>query len=73
MTGSTDGSLRLSPNIVDPDGFYAELITLHEGLSREESEALNARLVLVLANHVGDRNILRAAFAAARTKGTTGD
>ena len=47
--------LRLGPNLPDPDGFYAELIALHEGLSREDSEALNARLVLVLANHIGRR------------------
>ena len=40
MTGPTGNGLRLSPNIADPDGFYAELIALHEGLSREDSEAL---------------------------------
>lgn len=66
MTGPVEAGLRLSPNIADPDGFYAELIALHEGLSREDSEALNARLVLVLANHVGDREVLRAAFTAAK-------
>lgn len=58
--------LRLAPNLPDPDGFYAELIALHEGLSREDSEALNARLVLVLANHIGDREVLSAAFSAAK-------
>ena len=69
MTGPAEAGLRLSPNLPDPDGFYAELIALHEGLSREDSEALNARLVLVLANHIGDRDVLRAAFAAARLQG----
>jgi hypothetical protein len=54
------------PNIPDPDGFYAELLAAHEGLSPERSAALNARLVLILANHVGDRDVLRAALAAAR-------
>lgn len=63
--------LQLAPNLPDPDGFYAELIALHEGLSREDSEALNARLVLVLANHIGDREVLRAAFAAARLQGAS--
>lgn len=58
-------ALVLTPNIPDPDGFYDELLAAHRGLSREESEALNARLVLVLANHVGDRDVLRAALAAA--------
>lgn len=57
------------PNIVDSDGFYAELLALHEGLSKAESDALNARLILILANHIGDRAILREAFAAARDAG----
>ena len=43
-----------SPNLRDPDGFYAALVTAHQGLSDEASELLNARLVLILANHVGD-------------------
>lgn len=66
MTAATPRTLTLEPNLVDPDGFYAELLALHEGLSREESEALNARLVLVLANHIGDRDLLRAALAAVK-------
>ncbi|MHC5655656.1 DUF2783 domain-containing protein [Stappia sp. ICDLI1TA098] len=60
------GPLRLDPNITDPDGFYAALIRAHEGLGREESEAFNARLVLILANHIGDRATLDAALAAAK-------
>jgi len=58
-------SLNLEPNIPDPDGFYDELLAAHQDLSKEQSDALNARLILVLANHIGDRDILRAAFAAA--------
>ena len=58
-------SLTLTPNIPDPDGFYAELIAAHEGLSDEESQALNARLILLLANHVGDRETFREALEAA--------
>ncbi len=57
--------LNTDPNIPDPDGFLAELLAAHEGLDRAESEALNARLVLVLANHIGDRATLTAALAAA--------
>lgn len=57
--------LTTDPNIPDPDGFLAELLAAHEGLTRDESEALNARLVLVLANHIGDRTTLRAAIGAA--------
>ncbi len=58
-------ALNTDPNIPDPDGFYAELLGAHEGLSDEASTALNARLVLILANHIGDRAILTEAFAAA--------
>lgn len=58
--------LILTPNIDRPDDFYAALIAVHEGLSKEESDALNARLILILANHVGDREILSQALAAAR-------
>lgn len=58
--------LTLTPNIPDPDGFYDELLAAHEGLSDADSEALNARLVLLLANHIGDRDVLRAALEAAK-------
>lgn len=58
-------ALTLSPNIEDSDGFYDELLAAHQGLSKEASDAYNARLILVLANHIGDRAILRAALAAA--------
>ena len=59
-------NLRLTPNLPDPDGFYDELLAAHEGLSDADSQALNARLILVLANHIGDRDVLRAALEAAR-------
>lgn len=61
--------LNLAPNINDPDGFYDELLGAHNGLSKDESDALNARLILVLANHIGDRDILRAALEAAKLRG----
>ena len=57
--------LNTDPNIPDPDGFYAELLSVHEGLSDDESVALNARLILLLANHIGDRSILSEALSAA--------
>ncbi|WP_147113150.1 DUF2783 domain-containing protein [Tateyamaria sp. syn59] len=59
-------TLNLDPNIPDPDGFYDELLAVHKGLSKAESDALNARLLLILANHIGDRFILSEALAAAR-------
>lgn len=58
-------SLVTTPNIEDPDGFYAELLSVHEGRTKDDSEALNARLVLILANHIGDREVLREALRAA--------
>jgi hypothetical protein len=48
------------------DDFYAALMAAHEGLSFEESAALNARLVLLLANRVGDLEALRSALEAAK-------
>jgi hypothetical protein len=53
------------PNIPDPDGFYAELIAAHAGLTEAESQALNARLILILANHIGDRAVLTQALRLA--------
>ena len=59
-------ALKRDPNIADPDGFYAAILEAHRGLSEAESLALNARLVLLLANHIGDAAVLSAAIAAAR-------
>lgn len=57
--------LNLSPNIASPDDFYAALLAAHDGLSKDQSDAFNARLVLVLANHIGDAGVLSAALSAA--------
>jgi hypothetical protein len=62
-------SLILSPNIDDPDGFYAELIGAQRNLSEDESLRVSARLVLLLANHVGDRAVLSQAIRLARSPG----
>ena len=58
--------LNVEPNIASPDEFYEELVELHRGLSDEESALVNAKLILLLANHIGDMDVLRAAIAAAR-------
>lgn len=63
--------LTLTANIPGADDFYAELLEAHEGLSKAESDALNARLILTLANHIGDRQVLSEAIAAARAVGGT--
>lgn len=55
-----------SPNIPDPDGFYEELIAGQRDLGDEQADAMLAKLVLILANHIGDREALREAIALAR-------
>lgn len=55
-----------SPNLEDPDGFYAALLQAHEGLSDTDSALLNARLVLLMANRIGRTDTLHALLAAAR-------
>jgi hypothetical protein len=57
--------LITTPNLDAPDDFYEALIEAHQGLTSAESHAFNARLVLVLANHVGSTAVLRQAFEAA--------
>ncbi|HKP65213.1 MAG TPA: DUF2783 domain-containing protein [Casimicrobiaceae bacterium] len=59
--------LNIEPNIASPDDFYEALLDAHRDLTRDESDALNARLILLLANHVGDIDVLREALAEART------
>ena len=56
----------------DPDAAYRALIEAHRGLSDEDSAALNSRLVLILANHVGDPEVLATAIALARKALDTG-
>jgi len=58
--------LNLEPNLIDPDGFYEELIACQRDLSDDEAEMFQARLLLVLANHVGDRQVLSEAMRVAR-------
>ncbi|WP_170328382.1 DUF2783 domain-containing protein [Ruegeria arenilitoris] len=60
--------LILTPNLDNGDDFYAELLTAHDGLEKSESEALNARLILVLANHIGNADVLAQALKAAALK-----
>ena len=59
-------ALQREANSKDPDGLYAAIIEAHAGLSDADSAALNARLVLLLANHIGDESVLREALVVAR-------
>ncbi len=61
-------SLITAPNLRDPDAAYAALLAGHKGLSEAESQALNARLVLVLMNHVG-AEVFAEALELAKSSG----
>ena len=61
--------LTLTPNLARPDDFYARLIAIHDGLDDDQSAALNARLILILANHIGNKATLEQALGAARDPG----
>jgi hypothetical protein len=58
--------LNIEPNLECADSFYEALIDTHRELDEAQSHALNARLVLLLANHVGRMDVLRQALQAAR-------
>ncbi|WP_180683194.1 DUF2783 domain-containing protein [Tepidicella baoligensis] len=59
-------ALNREPNIPDQDVFYAELINAQRDLSDEQADMMLAKLVLILCNHIGDREVLREAIALAR-------
>lgn len=59
-------SLITTPNLNAPDAAYAALLAAHKGLGDAESQALNARLVLILMNHIGDDAVLTEALDLAR-------
>jgi GTP1/Obg family GTP-binding protein len=58
--------LNTQPNIQSPDDFYQELVDMHRDLTAQQSALVNAKLILLLANHVGDAAVLREAMRAAR-------
>jgi hypothetical protein len=65
----SEAELALEACFPDPDAAYRLIAEAHRGLSTEESAALNARLVLVLANQIGDMKLLRAALDLAKQAG----
>jgi hypothetical protein len=58
--------LNIEPNFALPDDFYEALIDAHRDLDAAQSQRLNARLILLLANHIGDLDVLREAMQRAR-------
>ncbi len=61
--------MKTESNIADPDGFYEAWIAAHQGLDESRSADLDARLVLLLANQVGDMSVLLDCITAARRAG----
>jgi hypothetical protein len=59
--------MKTNLHLQDADSFYEQLLDAHEGLTKEQSELLNARLILLLANQVGDAKLLKDCVEAART------
>ena len=57
--------MKTTLHLQDADTFYEQLLDAHTGLTREQSELLNARLILILANQVGDAKVLRESVQAA--------
>ncbi len=58
--------MKIDPNLADADAFYEQLLDAHAGLSPEASELLNARLILLLANQIGDGQVLAQCINAAQ-------
>ena len=58
--------MKTQLHLQDADGFYEQLLDAHQGLSSAQSELFNARLILLLANQVGDSRVLQDCLAAAR-------
>lgn len=66
MTDTTTGALRRTLNLVRPDDVYNAIVDAHRDLTDEQCRTFDARLILLLANHVGDEDVLREALTAAR-------
>ena len=66
LPGALLSLLNTKPNIPAPDDFYQDLVDMHRNLSEQQSALVNAKLILLLANHVGDLAVLREAMRAAR-------
>jgi len=68
---TTQTPIKTNPNFQDADAFYECLLDAHQGLSREQSDQLNARLILIMANQLGDDHLLQACVAAAKRTGAS--
>ena len=66
-------SVKTGINLGDHDGIYQRLVALHDGLGDEESFRANARLILILINHIGDRRVIDEAIEMARKSARKGE
>ena len=66
MNARTNTVLNVGPNLADYDAFYEMLVDTHQDLDEAQSRMLNAQLILLLANHIGELRVLREAFTIAR-------
>ena len=62
-------TLDLSPRLSDPDGLFAALVAAHDGLDDAASRRLDAKLVLLLANHIGEMGVVLDAIRLAQESG----
>ncbi|MBK8008543.1 MAG: DUF2783 domain-containing protein [Rhizobiales bacterium] len=62
-------ALKTESSFPNPDAAYETLVEAHRGVSEADSAALNARLVLILSNHIGDLAVLKEAIALAKKAG----
>ncbi len=58
--------MKTTPHFQDADTFYEQLLDAHAGMSQEQSELLNARLILLLANQIGSKDVLAECIRAAK-------
>jgi len=62
-------ALNLKRNIARPDDFYQELIDMQRDMNEADVQAMNAKLILILSNHIGDQEILSEAMSLVRPAG----
>ncbi|MFZ5779636.1 MAG: DUF2783 domain-containing protein [Pseudomonadota bacterium] len=72
MNDTAKGALRRTLNLARPDDVYNALVDAHRGLSDEQCRAFDARLILLLVNHIGEEAVIREALREAREKGEEG-
>ena len=60
-----EGALRRTLNLSQPDEVYNAIVDAHKDLSEEECRTFDARLILLLVNHIGDEDVIHEALRAA--------